>query len=99
MYFEIDESPPAITPVGSVMFWREGVLLSIIIHLVFVLLAITAPDWLAKFDILAPKPEAVAMQQKPDDEKTTFVFVQPKLDLKALKPPDRAEASDMDRQA
>jgi TonB family protein len=38
-------------------------------------------------------------QQKADADKTRFVFVQPKLDLKALKPPPQAEASDMDRQA
>ncbi|HUR33172.1 MAG TPA: TonB family protein [Vicinamibacterales bacterium] len=80
------------------MSWREGVLLSIIAHLVFVILAITAPDWLARFDFLAPRPQPAAPPQ-PDDQKTRFVFVQPKVDLKALKPPERAEPSDMDRQA
>ncbi|MGC4080718.1 MAG: TonB family protein [Vicinamibacterales bacterium] len=98
MYFEIDESHPDITPVGSVMSWREGVLISIIVHLVFVLVLVTAPDWLASLQFLQPKPQEVAMQRAPE-ERTQFVFVQPKLDLKALKPPDRGEASDMDRQA
>ena len=96
MYFEIDETHPDITPVGSVMSWREGVLLSVIVHLVFVIISLTAPNWLARFDLLAPKPQPVPQQPQ---EKTQFVFVQPKLDLKALKPPERAEASDMDRQA
>ena len=98
MYFEIDESHPDITPVGSVMSWREGVLLSIILHLIFVILLLVAPDWLAQFEIFKPAPQQV-VQQKPDDEKTRFVFVQPKIDLKALKPPERAEASDIDRNA
>ncbi|MBS1818697.1 MAG: TonB family protein [Acidobacteria bacterium] len=99
MYFEIDESHPDITPVGSVMSWREGVLLSIIIHLVFALLAVTAPDWLAKLDVLSAKPQQVPMQQKPENERTQFVFVQPRLDMRAQRPRERAEASDQDRQA
>jgi len=95
MYFEIDESHPDITPVGSVMSWREGVLLSLVVHLVFVIIGLTAPDWLAaNFDAVRPQQ----VEQKPS-EPTRFVFVQPKLDLKALKPPPRAEPSDMDRQA
>jgi TonB family protein len=97
MYFEIDETHPDITPVGSVMSWREGVLLSVIVHLILVILAITSPNWLASFNIQPARPQQVAQRQ--DDEKTRFVFVQPKLDLKALKPPERAEPSDMDRQA
>jgi len=95
MYFEIDESHPDITPVGSVMSWREGVLLSLVVHLVFVIIGLTAPDWLAA-NFQAVRPQQV--EQKPS-EPTRFVFVQPKLDLKALKPPPRAEPSDMDRQA
>jgi TonB family protein len=97
MYFEIDETHPDITPVGSVMSWREGVLLSIIVHLLFVIAAVTAPNWLATLHLDAVRPQPVA--QKPDNQKTQFVFVQPKLDLKALKPPERADASDMDRRA
>ncbi|MGE3955305.1 MAG: TonB family protein [Vicinamibacterales bacterium] len=81
------------------MSWREGVLLSIILHLLFVIVLITAPDWLAQFELFRPEPQQVAMQQKPEEERTRFVFVQPKLDLRAERPPDRAELSDMDRQA
>ena len=45
MYFEIDESHPDISPVGSVMSWREGVLLSIIVHLIFVIIGLKAPQF------------------------------------------------------
>src|SRR5436190_258596 len=95
MYFEIDESHPDITPVGSVMSWREGVLLSLVVHLIFVIIGLTAPNWLA---VNLDPMRAQQAEQKPS-EKTQFVFVQPKVDLKALKPPPRAEPSDMDRQA
>ena len=96
MYFEIDEGHPDITPVGSVMSWREGVLLSLVVHLIFVIIGLTAPNWLAvNLDAVRAREQA---EPKPS-EKTQFVFVQPKLDLKSLKPPPRAEASDMDRQA
>ena len=44
MYFEIDESHPDISPVGSVMSWREGVLLSLVVHLLLVILALTTPN-------------------------------------------------------
>ena len=33
MYFEFEDYKPDITPVGSVISWREGVLLSVIVHL------------------------------------------------------------------
>ena len=46
MYFEIDESHPDISPVGSVMSWREGVLLSIIVHLAMVIFLLVAPQFL-----------------------------------------------------
>jgi TonB family protein len=96
MYFEIDEDHPDISPVGSVMSWREGVLLSLVVHLVGIILVLTAPKWLT-FSALRPKPIQIA-QQEPQD-KTRFVFVQPRVDLKASKPPERAEPSDQDRQA
>ena len=100
MYFEIDEGHPDITPVGSVMSWREGVLLSLVVHLVLVILALTAPQ-LFKVDMEAmrQRQEQAELQARNANERTQFVFVQPRLDLKAEKPPDRAELSDQDRKA
>ena len=98
MYFEIDESHPDISPVGSVMSWREGVLLSLVVHLVFVILAITSPN-LFTVDMEALRQKQAAMDARVAQEKDNarFVFVEPRVDLKALKPPDRAEMSDLDR--
>ena len=44
MYFDFEDNHPDITPVGSAISWREGVLLSIIVHLVFVIIGLTAPE-------------------------------------------------------
>ena len=44
MYFEFEEYKPDITPVGSVISWREGVLLSIIVHLAGVILVLMSPQ-------------------------------------------------------
>jgi hypothetical protein len=41
----------------------------------------------------------VRLEQEPRTEAPRFVFVQPKLDIPAPKPPERAELSDVDRQA
>lgn len=98
MYFEIDESHPDIVPVGSVMSWREGVLLSIIVHLIFVIIAMKAPDMFG-VDLDAVRARQEAAEKKASDEKTRFVFVQPRIEMKAQRPPARAEASDLDRQA
>ena len=58
MYFEIDESHPDITPVGSVMSWREGVLLSLVVHLVFVIIGMKAPAFFIDPDVVRAREEA-----------------------------------------
>ena len=97
MYFEFEDYKPDITPVGSVISWREGVLLSIIVHLAGVILLLMSPQLFEvnQAAILARQAAIEAAQPK-DPER--FVFVQPQVDLKALKPPERAEPSDQDRE-
>ena len=96
MYFDFEDYHPDITPVGSAISWREGVLLSIIAHLCAVILLLVAPKW---FPFLtAPPRRAVVVPQEPP-EKTRFVFVQPRIERPVPKPPDRADASDLDRMA
>ena len=98
MYFEIDEAHPDVTPVGSVMSWREGVLLSLVVHLIFVIIGITSPNlFRVDMDAIRRKQEAMNARVEQDTDRARFVFVQPRVDLKALKPPDRAELSDLDR--
>jgi TonB family protein len=95
MYFDFEDYHPDITPVGQAISWREGVLLSIIAHLVAIILVLVVPRW---FPFLtAPPRRAVVVQ--PPQEPTRFVFVQPRLERPIAKPPDRGEASDLDRAA
>ncbi len=94
MYFDFEDYRPDITPVGRAISWREGVLLSIIVHLAIVIALLLAPKVLPQ-----SVPGAFPLANQHPDEETRFVFVQPKNDLKALKPPERAEPSDIDRNA
>ena len=96
MYFDFEDYHPDITPVGQAISWREGVLLSIIAHLLFVILLLVVPKWFP-FVTQAP-PRRVVVRQQPS-EPTRFVFVQPRLERPVPKAPDRAEPSDLDRAA
>ena len=97
MYFEFEDYKPDITPVGSVISWREGVLLVAHRapgrrHLVLM-----SPQI---FEVNRDAILAVRRRSMPRDqhEPERFVFVQPQRRLKALKPPERAEPSDQDRE-
>lgn len=97
MYFEIEDGHPDITPVGSAMSWREGLLLSLVFHVLFFAFLVFTPS-LFEVNEEAIRERQAAMEKKPD-EPMRFVFVQPRLDTPAPKPPERAEPSDLDRQS
>jgi TonB family protein len=97
MYFEFEDYKPDITPVGSVISWREGVLLSIIVHLAGVILILMSPQ-IFEVNQAAILARQAAIDASRPQEPERFVFVQPSVDLKALKPPERAEPSDQDRE-
>src|SRR5262245_6592920 len=97
MYFEFEDYKPDITPVGSVISWREGVLLSIIVHLAGVILILMSPQ------IFEVSPEAIQareaqMMAARERDPERFVFVEPRVDMKAPKAPERAAPSDQDRE-
>jgi TonB family protein len=94
MYFDFEDYRPDITPVGRAISAREGVLISIILHLVAVIAIMVLPALLPE----TVQPIAQAPPERPED-RTRFVFVQPRNDERALRPPNRAELSDQDRQA
>jgi TonB family protein len=73
------------------------VLLTIIFHLVMVIVVLVSPKWLPQLFAVKPAAPLTLAQASPD--RTQFVFVQPRLDTPALRPPPRGEASDIDRQA
>ncbi|HWW89107.1 MAG TPA: TonB family protein [Vicinamibacterales bacterium] len=95
MYFDFEDYRPDISPVGRAISWREGVLISIIVHLASCIVILLAPR------LFPPDPNAQKrlIAQVQPSEPMRFVFVQPRNDRRALKPPERAEPSDMDRTA
>jgi TonB family protein len=97
MYFDFDDYRPDITPVGRAISWREGVLLSIIVHLAGVIVLLAFPQILQ--NTYNPPKVVPVTEQQAREQAPTFVFVQPRLDTPAPKPPPRADASDIDRVA
>ena len=94
MYFDFEDYRPDVNPVGRAISWREGVLISIIVHLAAVILVLMWPRIFPE----QVRRQAVLATPSPHED-TTFVFVQPRVDMPAPKAPDRAEASDQDRVA
>jgi TonB family protein len=97
MYFDLEDYHPDITPVGQAISWREGVLLSIIAHLVMIILILVAPKWFPW--LTAPRPvQVVARQEKPEPP-LKYMMVAPRVERPVLKAPERAIASDLNRAA
>jgi TonB family protein len=92
--------PPAIETAISL---REGVILSIAAHAVVLLAILFIPKLpfmqameAARQQRLAEQAQLLTQQEK---DSARFVYVAPKIDLQAKKPPQRAEMSDLDRTA
>jgi len=98
MYFDFEDYHPDTPTIGRVISIREGVLLAFIVHLLGVIFLLVAP-WLFPQDFQAARERLLAAQEAQKQEQPTFVFVQPRVDRPAPKPPPRAEFSDIDRQA
>jgi TonB family protein len=100
MYFDFDDRYSDVEPVGRAINLRDGVVVSVLVHAAIFLFLIFAPEYLPNF-LPEPQPESVNVepQPQPKTDAPRFVFVQPKLDTPAPKPPERAEMSDLDRQA
>lgn len=96
MYFDFEDYRPDITPVGRAISWREGVLLSIIVHLAMIIALLAIQP--SPQDLAAARARAAAFQPVPE-ETTRIVFVQPRVDVPSPAPPERGEAADRDRMA
>jgi TonB family protein len=97
MYFDFEDYRPDTPTIGRVISWREGVLLSIIVQLTLIILILVAPRLFPE-SFQAMRAQLLAQQQKLQDQ-ARFVFVQPRIDRPAAKPPERTEFSDLDREA
>jgi TonB family protein len=94
MYFDFDDRYTDIEPVGRAINRRDGVAAAIAVHVVIVLAVLFLPQY------LPDRPLARPIVPPPDrDQAPVFVMVQPKVDLPALRAPERADLSDLDRKA
>jgi TonB family protein len=94
MYFDFDDRYTDIEPVGSAINRRDGVAMAVVVHLLVIAAILFLPQLLSR-----PTPDAQKQPPPPHDDPPLFVNVNPKIDLPALKKPQRAEMSDLDRSA
>src|SRR5688572_17643476 len=96
MYFDFEDRYVDYQPVGGGIRRWDGVLISVGVHVVVVLLALLAPA----LPLFAPDPNIeAAVPPEPERDRPTFVFVQPRADLEAERPPEISEDSDKNRRA
>ena len=95
MYIDFDERHLDHEPIGGSIRKWDTLLLSVGVHalILVVILFVPMPQFLQEMVAQEPEPPAA----EPERERPRFVFVQPKLDMEAPKPPPRAEISDIDR--
>ncbi len=104
MELHLDDSRPETPSIDAAISRREGVLLSLVAHVVVLLAILFLPDVPFVQRLLQAREEearrqAEMMQAQQPKERPTFVYVAPMSDIKAPKPPPRAEMSDIDRVA
>jgi TonB family protein len=104
MYFNFEEDRPDTPVMPRAISAREGVMLSIILHLLWVIVLLVLPSLPFMQRAEAQRREAIAEQQRRLQEmermrrNARFVFVEPRID-KPAPPPPRADLSDLDRRA
>jgi TonB family protein len=98
MYFDFEDYRPDIERVERAISVREGITLSWMLHSLFILYMLFGPKLPSGVDpeVEARRRAALAARQR---ENRTFVFVQPRVDLEAKKPPPVADDSDKNRVA
>jgi len=98
MYLDFEDYRPEYTPVGHAISTREGVLIAFILHLLAIIAILAAPklfpDWAA-----AARARALLLAEQRNQQPARFVFVQPRIDKPAPRPPLRGDFSDQDRVA
>jgi TonB family protein len=105
MYFDFEDAHPETPTMMAPISLREGVLLSIIAHLVAVVLILTVPTLPFLQAIVARQQQAEAQRRAEELERQRqqqprFVFMQPRIEMPPPRvPPRRPELSDRDRVA
>jgi TonB family protein len=104
MYFDFEDYRPETPMMATAMSLREGILLSVVLHAIALVALVVVPELpmvkaLSVRAAQAAEQRRLALERQRQSEPRRFVFVQPRLDMPAPRPPERAELSDRDRQA
>ena len=93
MYIDFEDLRPETPRVEGALSVREGVLISIIVHLLLFIAVLTLPDLLPEATRVVP---AAVANQVPQ-QSPRFVFVQPRVDVSKPQPRPNVDLSDQDR--
>ena len=101
IHFDFEERYADDLTVGRAINRRDGVVVSVLVHALVLAMFLYGPQ----LDIFELSPEELEQrqqelqrQQEAERDKR-FVFVDPRIDVRALEPPPRADLSDQDRRA
>jgi len=102
IHFDIDSRYEDELIVGTAISRREGVVFSVVVHIVLILAIFLVPK-LPIFQVspeeLARRRQALEEDMRRQQENDRFVFVQPRVDIQSPTPPQRAPLSDANRRA
>src|SRR5690348_3467277 len=100
MYFDFEDHRPDTPTIGRTMSFREIVLITVNLHLVFLVVILLGPKIPFVREILerqqAEQAEELRRQQERQKENPRFVFMAPRVETPVTKPPRRPELSDID---
>ena len=103
IHFDFDDRYLDENVVGSAISRRDGIMLAVVVH-ALILFALTVLPTLAIFQLSQEelerrRAEIEERQREQQQQRERFVFVQPRVDMRALTPPPRAELSDENRRS
>ena len=103
MYFDFEDYHPDTPTLPRSLTRLEVVLLTVVVYLSIIILLLVWPQLPFVRAWEAERQRALAEQQQRQIERqrenARFVFVAPRADMRAMKPPERADLSDIDRKA
>ena len=103
MYFNFEDYRPDTPTLPRSLTRLEVVLLTVVVYLSIIIFILVSPKlpWFKAWE--AERQQALAEQQKQllqrQRDNARFVFIAPRVDTPAKKPPPRPELSDIDRKA
>ena len=101
IHFDFEDRHADDLTVGRAINRRDGVVVSVLVH-AFLLVAFMYGPQLDIFELspeeLEQRQEELRRQQEAERD-NRFVFVDPRIDVRAMEPPPRADLSDQDRRA